>query len=169
MDFYFARAANGVRPRVTRRRWPAKTPAHPRRTVERVSCDHRRSRSSTNPRAGVGVGFKAEHFDAIVEARPNLGFFEIHAENYIGGGGPPHRRLEAIRERYSLSLRGVWQSIGSPGPLDRAHPYPDGWANFHLPWAAMALAIMVFGPGSLSLDRALGLDGQIPRQGVALR
>jgi putative oxidoreductase len=29
---------------------------------------------------------------------------------------------------------------------------PDGWANFHLPWAAMALALMVFSGGRLSLD-----------------
>lgn len=29
---------------------------------------------------------------------------------------------------------------------------PDGWANFHLPWAAMALTVLVFGPGGLSLD-----------------
>ena len=35
---------------------------------------------------------------------------------------------------------------------------PDGWANFHLPWAAMALAIMTFGPGKFALDYALGLD-----------
>ena len=35
---------------------------------------------------------------------------------------------------------------------------PDGWANFHLPWAAMALAIMTFGPGKIALDDALGLD-----------
>jgi putative oxidoreductase len=37
--------------------------------------------------------------------------------------------------------------------------YPDGWANFHLYWAAMALAIMSFGPGAISLDRLIGLDG----------
>ena len=43
--------------------------------------------------------------------------------------------------------------------------YPDGWQNFHLPWAAMALAIMAFGPGALSLDRLLGLDGR-PTQRV---
>jgi putative oxidoreductase len=30
---------------------------------------------------------------------------------------------------------------------------PEGWANFHLPWAAMALTLMVFGGGTLSLDR----------------
>jgi putative oxidoreductase len=30
---------------------------------------------------------------------------------------------------------------------------PDGWANFHLPWAAMALALVTWGAGPLSLDR----------------
>lgn len=29
---------------------------------------------------------------------------------------------------------------------------PEGWANFHLPWAAMALAIATWGPGRISLD-----------------
>jgi putative oxidoreductase len=29
---------------------------------------------------------------------------------------------------------------------------PDGWANFHLSWAAMALAIAGFGAGPLALD-----------------
>jgi putative oxidoreductase len=37
--------------------------------------------------------------------------------------------------------------------------YPDAWRDFHLPWAAMALAIMALGPGAISLDRLLGLDG----------
>jgi putative oxidoreductase len=32
---------------------------------------------------------------------------------------------------------------------------PDGWANFHLPWAAMALALVVFGPGRVALDALL--------------
>ncbi|HTZ66765.1 MAG TPA: DoxX family protein [Roseiarcus sp.] len=38
--------------------------------------------------------------------------------------------------------------------------YPDGWANFHLYWAALALAIMAFGPGAISLDQLIGLDGR---------
>ena len=38
--------------------------------------------------------------------------------------------------------------------------YPDGWRNFHLPWAAMALAILTFGGGKIALDWALGLDAQ---------
>jgi putative oxidoreductase len=33
---------------------------------------------------------------------------------------------------------------------------PDGWANFHLPWAAMALMIVVFGPGRVALDTLIG-------------
>jgi putative oxidoreductase len=32
---------------------------------------------------------------------------------------------------------------------------PDGWANFHLPWAAMALAAITYGPGNLAADRLL--------------
>jgi putative oxidoreductase len=36
---------------------------------------------------------------------------------------------------------------------------PDGWANFHLPWAAMALALVVYGPGKLSLDRLIARAG----------
>ena len=37
---------------------------------------------------------------------------------------------------------------------------PDGWQNFHLYWAAMAVAIVAVGPGPLSLDRVL--FGRLP-------
>jgi putative oxidoreductase len=33
---------------------------------------------------------------------------------------------------------------------------PHAWANFHLPWAAMALAIITYGPGRLALDDLIG-------------
>lgn len=29
---------------------------------------------------------------------------------------------------------------------------PDGWANYHLPWATMAITLIAVGPGRLSLD-----------------
>lgn len=32
---------------------------------------------------------------------------------------------------------------------------PDGWASFHLPWAAMAFALVVHGGGRWSIDRLL--------------
>ncbi|MFN3263239.1 MAG: DUF692 domain-containing protein [Pikeienuella sp.] len=69
----------------------------------------------------AGVSFKPEHFAAIMAAEPDVGFFEVHAENYMGAGGPPHRMLSAIRERWPLSLHGVGLSIGGEGRLDRAH------------------------------------------------
>lgn len=71
--------------------------------------------------AAAGLGFKPEHFPAIRETRPELGFFEIHAENYMGAGGPPHRQLTALRQDYAISLHGVGLSIGGPGRLDADH------------------------------------------------
>ncbi len=79
---------------------------------------------SQAPRAMLqraGVGLKAEHYRTILEERPDIGFFEVHAENYMCAGGPPHRYLSAIRERYPLSLHGVGLSIGGTAPLDRDH------------------------------------------------
>ena len=39
------------------------------------------------PRAGVGL--KPEHYREILETSPDIGWFEVHAENYMGEGGPP--------------------------------------------------------------------------------
>ena len=39
----------------------------------------------------------------------------------MGEGGPPHRWLEQVRNRYPLALHGVGLSIGGSRPLDRAH------------------------------------------------
>src|SRR5690242_2546182 len=65
----------------------------------------------------AGVGLKAEHYRSILETWPDIGFFEVHAENYMGAGGPPHRYLSEIRSRYPLSLHGVGLSIGAERPL----------------------------------------------------
>jgi uncharacterized protein (UPF0276 family) len=71
--------------------------------------------------ARAGVGFKPEHFRDIIATDQPIGFFEVHAENYMGAGGPPHAQLGALRERYALSIHGVGLSIGSMQPLDRDH------------------------------------------------
>jgi len=44
----------------------------------------------SNLPARAGVGFKPAHFRDILAAVQPIGFFEVHAENYIGAGGPPH-------------------------------------------------------------------------------
>lgn len=64
--------------------------------------------------ARAGVGLKFRHFRDVLEARPDIGFFEVHAENYMVDGGPFHHYLGRIREHYPLSLHGVGLSIGAP-------------------------------------------------------
>ena len=71
--------------------------------------------------ARAGVSFKPVHFRDIVAAAQPIGFFEVHAENYMGAGGPPHAHLGVLRERYALSVHGVGLSIGSMQALDRDH------------------------------------------------
>ncbi len=94
--------------------------------------------------ARAGVGLKPEHYHAILDTAPDIGFFEVHAENYMGAGGPPHRYLPAIRERYPLSLHGVGLSIGGDSPLDHAHlgrlreliaRYEPAMFSEHLAWS----------------------------------
>ncbi len=69
----------------------------------------------------AGIGLKPQHFTEILATGPDLGFFEIHAENYLVAGGPFHHYLSRIRDRYPLSIHGVGLSIGADGPLDGDH------------------------------------------------
>lgn len=70
----------------------------------------------------AGVGLKAQHYKTILQEKPKLGWFEVHPENYMGAGGPPHKYLTAIRELYPLSLHGVGMSLGGPSKrLDPEH------------------------------------------------
>ena len=69
----------------------------------------------------AGLGLKTEHFTEVLETRPDIGFFEVHAENYMVAGGPFHHYLGLIRAQYPLSLHGVGLSIGGEAPLDREH------------------------------------------------
>ncbi|MBI1171013.1 DUF692 family protein [bacterium] len=95
--------------------------------------------------ARAGVGLNAAHYATILLDRPDVGFFEVHAENYMGAGGPPHRYLTAIRAAYPLSLHGVGLSIGADRALDRDHlarlrdliaRYEPGLFSEHLAWSS---------------------------------
>ncbi|MCE6979769.1 DUF692 domain-containing protein [Pseudomonas frederiksbergensis] len=77
------------------------------------------SSSGLPPRSGLGL--KTEHFREVLGALPDIGFFEVHAENYMVAGGPFHHFLGLIREQYPLSLHGVGLSIGAEGPLNSQH------------------------------------------------
>lgn len=104
-------------------------------------------RRALPPRAGIGL--KAGHGPGLLAAfdagAPPVGFVEVHAENYMGAGGPPHALLGAIRERCPLSIHGVGLSIGGPDPLDREHldrlavllaRYRPACFSEHLAWSS---------------------------------
>ncbi|TIP60106.1 MAG: DUF692 domain-containing protein [Mesorhizobium sp.] len=103
------------------------------------------SRFPAHPIAGLaGTSFKHEHLHAILGDGPKDGFFEVHAENYMGAGGPPHDALARIRRDYPVSLHGVCMSIGGPRPLDKVHlgrfkalvdRYEPALVSEHLAWS----------------------------------
>src|SRR5262249_5875403 len=44
---------------------------------------------ASNLPARAGAGLKPVHFRTILVEPQPIGFFEVHAENYMGAGGPP--------------------------------------------------------------------------------
>jgi uncharacterized protein (UPF0276 family) len=70
--------------------------------------------------AAIGVGLRSPHVQEVLATRPAIGWFEVHTENYLGGG-PPLARLETVRRDYPLSLHGVGLSLGTATGLDPAH------------------------------------------------
>ena len=79
-----------------------------------------RSRRVASDTINVGIGLRGPHIDDILETRPKIGWFEIHTENYFGGG-LALAQLDAIRRDHSVSLHGVGLSLGSSERLDLEH------------------------------------------------
>lgn len=103
--------------------------------------------AALEPAPPAGVGFKHEHADAIAGDAGYKGFFEVHAENYMGAGGMPHLLLERVRRDHELSLHGVALSIGGSQPLCREHlarfaglvrRYEPFVVSEHLAWSTHA-------------------------------
>ncbi|MBY6162158.1 DUF692 domain-containing protein [Mameliella alba] len=91
-----------------------------------------------------GVGYKPQHYSAILNDPAPVGWFEVHAENYMGDGGRPLAQLRALSERFPISVHGVGLSIGGPDRLDPEHlarlKKLMGWLNpasfsEHLAWS----------------------------------
>jgi uncharacterized protein len=99
--------------------------------------------SSLSVRAGVGL--KLEHAADVLNGGHGVGFFEVHAENYMGAGGEPHRVLSRVRESFALSLHGVGLSIGGADPICEIHldrlrrlieRYQPALFSEHLAWSS---------------------------------
>ena len=93
------------------------------------------------PQAGVGLRFR--HHAEVLDGSPAVPWFEVHIENYLGGGSTP-QTLDAIRRDYPLSLHGTGLSLGSAEGLDPAHlvrirdavaRFDPGLVSEHLSWS----------------------------------
>src|SRR5260221_4443595 len=101
--------ATAPRSRAARRRPPDREPA-----LDSL----RQVRDPIPAREGVGLRFR--HHREVIESHPAAAWFEVHAENYLGGGSGP-ACLDAIRRDYPVSLHGTALSLGSAEGPDPAH------------------------------------------------
>jgi uncharacterized protein (UPF0276 family) len=95
--------------------------------------------------AAAGIGLRFPHHEQVLQQQPAVAWFEVHAENYFGGGSV-RRVLEQVRRDYPLSLHGVGLSLGSAEELDRehlrrigelAHGIEPGLVSEHLSWSVV--------------------------------
>lgn len=96
---------------------------------------------------GFGLGLRTDHYDAILDARPQVDWFEALSENYLVPGGKPLYYLDRIRNDYPVVLHGVSLSIGSTDALDHdylqalkqlAQRVEPAWISDHLCWTGVA-------------------------------
>lgn len=99
--------------------------------------------------AVVGVGLKAPHYREALSPDLGLDFYEVHAENFMGAGGPPHRWLSAFREAFPITIHGVCLSVGGRNPLDAEH------------LSRLALLVQRIEPAIVSEHLAWSADGGV--------
>jgi uncharacterized protein (UPF0276 family) len=76
--------------------------------------------ASGKPLPSPGVGLRGPHFQALLESQPDIGWLEVHPENYMADPAAL-RLLERVRTHYPVSLHGVSLSLGSATSLDQNH------------------------------------------------
>lgn len=95
---------------------------------------------------GFGLGLRTNHFDHVLNTRPDIDWFEVLSENYMVAGGKPRYYLEAIAEQYPIVMHGVSMSIGSTDPLDMeyltalkklANEVQPEWISDHICWTSI--------------------------------
>lgn len=65
------------------------------------------SPSAQKPYLGFGLGLRTEHYQAVINEKPAVDWFEIITENYLVPGGQPLYFLDKIREQYRMVMHGV--------------------------------------------------------------
>ncbi len=69
----------------------------------------------------TGIGWRHPHYAALLESLPNVGFLEVHSENFFAPGGAALATLEQARRDYPISLHGVGLGLGSACGVDPWH------------------------------------------------
>ncbi len=72
------------------------------------------------PANAVGIGLRSAHYEQILETKPDLGWLEIHPENYFCGGVHKHF-LDKISTHYPISMHAVGLSLGADQDVDNRH------------------------------------------------
>ncbi len=102
--------------------------------------------SNNLPFLGFGLGLRTDHYNDILESKPNIDWFEALSENYMIPGGKPLRYLDRIRENYPVVMHGVSLSIGSATAIDKdylrdlrklADRIQPAWISDHLCWTGV--------------------------------
>lgn len=98
------------------------------------------------PQLGLGLGLRSQHFSHILEANPEVDWFEVISENFMDSYGRPRQVLKQIAERYPIVMHGVSLSIGSTDPLNMdylkslkelADEVQPAWISDHLCWTGV--------------------------------
>ena len=73
-----------------------------------------------NPGA-VGIGLRTPHYQNVLDLLPDVGFLEIHSENYFNPDGQNRFYLEKIAQHYPMSFHGIGLSLGSSEAISKSH------------------------------------------------
>ncbi|MFZ6772689.1 DUF692 domain-containing protein [Undibacterium sp. SXout7W] len=70
---------------------------------------------------GAGVGLRSQHYVDFLRAPVEVGWLEVHSENYFADGGYDLHVLKQLRRDYPISLHGVGLGLGSVKGYDTKH------------------------------------------------
>jgi uncharacterized protein (UPF0276 family) len=94
----------------------------------------------------AGIGLRAPHYRAFLDRRPNVGWVEVHTENFLARAGHDWRVLSAVRRDYAVSLHGVGLGLGSVHGFSKDHlarvaalvrALEPALVSEHLSWGAL--------------------------------
>jgi len=101
--------------------------------------------------ANTGVGLRSPHFEDVLKHKPDVGFLEVHSENFLNFGGIPFEYLDEIAKNYVLSFHSVGLSLGSADGLSKTHLgkikklldyFKPALVSEHLSWSGLHGAVV---------------------------